>query len=855
MDIATLTDPTRCPDCESGLPASPASCPECALPLRGPLVDRLWQLSLQTADLLRERQTVIKALRTPAYAAPAVVGTAGGGGAGWAGTAESMPSLLPSPERLWSTPPLEPQPREKVTSRQIQHLLLSLGVLLLAVAAVIFTVVAWGRVGIGGRTAILATLTFASAFGTRFAHRRELPGTAEALATLTTALLLLDAYGIRENDLAGAGGSKADAYWATVLGVLAVLAFAAHQVVPLRMLRIVAAVAVQLPLPVLADRLDSAAATDALLAQGTVVLAAVRWVRPTSARLLLMVGGGLAYVGSAINAAVLAYGDDPTGPRVGVLAGACLLGLVAVSALALAWQHRGTAGAPEVTTAVAAAAVLGAAHAPMHREWAHDSATAGGVALLLAAAVLLTAFARLPRQWRDGPLVVVGLGGVAALLDVAEPVTRALTGPFHWLKDPWSQPLDSDARELLGTTWPHEGTVALALGLLTAAAVLIGIRLRAGTAGGVAGVAAGALATMTAVVLPVATEAPYLVAVLGLVATGCALLVWAALSRHHALVAICLAGAGTVAAGIGLVWSLAARTATPLALLGVLVAAGAVRAFGARDLRGLVATPVAALAVIAQAGVLTRIADQSRPVAGTVAVIVAGFLAVGAGLIGEEMERRVLKLTALGGAAVAFLTVTDDAIWTSNALLAGGGAAALLALRKDRHPVGWLGGVLLTLSSWVRLAHADVEQPEAYTVGPAVALLVVGWFARRRNASTDASGELSSWQAYGAGLTAGLLPSLAVTLGNDDLARPLLLGGIALVVLLAGVRYRLQAPLVLGGAVLALDAVILLGPYAAAAPRWVSIGGAGLVLLVLGTTFERRLRDVRRVAAKLGDLG
>ncbi|HUR72696.1 MAG TPA: hypothetical protein VMZ00_00365 [Sporichthya sp.] len=846
MDITMLTDPTRCPDCAAALPTSPASCPECALPLRGPLVDRLWGLSLQTAELLRQRQSVIELLRSRTDAVPV-----GARNTGWGATpttarppagAGSSP-VTPSPVSVWP-----PEPREKVTPRQVQHLLLSLGVLLLAVAAVIFTVVAWGRVGIGGRTAILATLTFSAAAGTRFAHRRELPGTAEALALLTTALLLLDAYGIRENDLAGARGTATDAYWAAVLAMLALLAYAAHRVVPLRALRIVAAVGVQLPLPVLADRLGSAGATDALLAQGTVVLGVLRWVKPVSARVLLLVGGGLTYAGSAINAAVLAYGDDPTGARVSALAGACLLGLVAVSAVALARHHRRAAGLPEISSAVAAAALFGAAHAPMHRHWAHDSATAGGVALLLAAAVALTAVPRLARQWRDGPLAIVGLGGVAALLDVAEPVTRALTGPFHWLDHPWSQPLDCDARALLGTTWPHHGTVAVTLGLLTAAAVLIGVRLRASAAGAVAGAAAGALATVTAVVLPVATEAPYLVAVLGLVATGCALLVWAALSRHHVGVAVSLAGAGTVAAGIGLVWSLAARTATPLALLAVMVAAGAVRVFGARALRGLVATAAAALAGIAQAGVLTRIADQSRPVAGTVAVIAAGVLAVSAGLIPRELERRVLELTALGGAALAFLTVTEDAVWTSNALLAAGTAATLVALRRDRHRVGWLGGTLLTLSSWVRLAHAHVEQPEAYTAGPAVALLVVGWFARRRNSW------LSSWQAYGAGLTTGLAPSLARTLAEDALTRPLLLGGLALLVLLAGVRYRLQAPLVLGGAVLALNALIQLVPYAAAVPRWVSIGSAGLLLLVLGTTFERRLRDLRRAAVRLGDL-
>jgi hypothetical protein len=55
--------------------------------------------------------------------------------------------------------------------------------------------------------------------------------------------------------------------------------------------------------------------------------------------------------------------------------------------------------------------------------------------------------------------------------------------------------------------------------------------------------------------------------------------------------------------------------------------------------------------------------------------------------------------------------------------------------------------------------------------------------------------------------------------------------------------------------VLAVDALIQIGPYAAALPRWVSIGGAGLLLLVLGVSFERRLRDLRRVAARLAALG
>lgn len=105
----------------------------------------------------------------------------------------------------------------------------------------------------------------------------------------------------------------------------------------------------------------------------------------------------------------------------------------------------------------------------------------------------------------------------------------------------------------------------------------------------------------------------------------------------------------------------------------------------------------------------------------------------------------------------------------------------------------------------------------------------------------------------------GLLPSL-VRVADDagdgyGLDRPLLLGLAALVVLLVGLRAKLQAPLLIGAAVLATDAVILLAPYAAAIPRWVSIGGAGVLLLVLGATYEKRLRDLGRLKERIEGLG
>jgi hypothetical protein len=854
MDIALLTDPTRCPDCGAALPAAPVACPACALPLQGPLVDRLWRLSHQAAEVLAQRAGVLDALRVTRTVAPV--------------PSPRAVATLERPTTRWSEPgraEAQPAPHEPVTPRQIQRLLLTLGVLLVAVAAVIFTVVAWGRVGIGGRTAILATLTVASAAGCRAAFRRELPGTAEALATLTLGFSLLDAYGVRRYDLGGAGGIGADAYWAAVLGGLALLSVAAHRTVPLRTLAVAAAIGVQLPLLLVDHRMSGVAAAVAILAQGTAALASLRLVR-NEARILLGAGGALAFITAATSIAVMAYGKSPD-VVVEAGQGSALLVLVATSAAALAWLFRKFEGASAVGAAVAAAALLGAGHASMYRAWTTDSATAGGAALLLGLTVLLVAVPRPTPAWHVGALLAMGAGGLAVLRAVAEPVGRAVGGELRWADDPWSQHLHATARAVLGTPWPHSATVVLTLALLTAAATLVAARTAIGAeapagpiagpiaeapagliAGPLAGLLAGALATLTAVVLPVATNAPYLLGVLGLIATGAVLGVLAARVRQDASVPMGLGLAGTAISTVGLLWSLAARPATPLALGGVLIGALVVRGFGTRPPYRLAGTVAAALAVIAEAGVLTAIAGQPQERAATAAVLAAGLLAAAAGVLRGAAERLSLEVTGLAGAAVAFPGVTDSAQWTWIALLVAGCCAAVVAMRSDRHLVGWFAGLLLTASTWVRLAMAHAEVPEAYTTGPAVALLVVGWVARRRGRA------LPSWEAYGAGLTVGLMPSLAATLGDAGLLRPLLLGGAALTVVLLGVRSKLAAPLAIGAAVLAVDAVVQLGPYAAALPRWITIGGAGLLLLVLGVTFERRLRDFRRVAAKLADL-
>jgi hypothetical protein len=873
MDIGLLADPTRCPDCALVLTDAPSACHACGLPLRGPLVDQLWRVSLAAARMLDDRSALIAALRGAPVPARVDAGASTWSAVpgpspriGLAGPVDPPPPWVPSPR----SPRRPDAPAEPVAPHSVQRLLLGLGVLLLAVAALIFTVVAWGRIGIGGRSAILAGVTAAAACGSVVARRRDLPGTAEALAALTVAFLLLDAAGARSAGLAGLDGTDADTYWAGVLALLAALGAGLWRAHPLGTVRWTAVLAAQLPVPVLGDRLEPHALAGLLISQGTVAVLLARRATGQGPRVLLGLGGGIAYVAGVLSAVTLAYGmrDDPapgTDPR--LLPAVLLLVLGSVAAAAIAWDGRTVEGLRRLATGAATACALFALHAPLYRHLEHDASTAAGAAVLLAAAAVLS-LAPIPTAWRLAPLAVVTMGATAAFLDVAAMLGAVLGGPLGWLDDPWSRDAGGSAQELLGEPWIGTGADALTLALLTAGACLVAWRLRRTLAVTIA----GAVGTATALVLPIALDVPYLVAVLAYVSTGGALIALA--SRLHGspglaggfdadtsrleaesratAAAAGLATAGGLAVALGLAWSLAARPATPWALLAGLVAAGAAYAVSRRP-----AAPAplvaATLLLVAETFVLARTAGAGPDRAGFAAVVAAGALAVLAGYLPRAAERGPTQLGAALAATAAFLPVTSDAGWSSHALLAAGTAAALVAIRPDRREAGPLAGALLTAGSWVRLAEAHVSTPEAYTTGPALALLAAGWWSARHAA--EGSGR-SSWASYGSGLTLGLLPSLAAVLAGDgdDLKRPLLLGLVSLVVLLVGARTRLRAPLVVGAFVLGLDTLTQIGPYVAALPRWVSIGGAGVLLLALGATFERRLRDLRRLRDRLDAL-
>jgi len=173
-------------------------------------------------------------------------------------------------------------------------------------------------------------------------------------------------------------------------------------------------------------------------------------------------------------------------------------------------------------------------------------------------------------------------------------------------------------------------------------------------------------------------------------------------------------------------------------------------------------------------------------------------------------------------------------------LLTAGGAAARSVPARLMFGIAaavWSGWVAFNLAE-----HLGWETPpEFYTVPVALAGLLLGLVWRGHAGS--------SWLAYAPGLAVLLGPSLVLMTDREGWLRPLLLGLTALAVLLAGVWSRRQAPAVLGGLALFLDAAHQAAPYVrdavTALPQWVPIAAAGLLLLSLGATYERHLRRAR----------
>jgi hypothetical protein len=115
---------------------------------------------------------------------------------------------------------------------------------------------------------------------------------------------------------------------------------------------------------------------------------------------------------------------------------------------------------------------------------------------------------------------------------------------------------------------------------------------------------------------------------------------------------------------------------------------------------------------------------------------------------------------------------------------------------------------------------------------------------------------LGSWIAYGPALVAGFAPTLALVLVSDySPQRRVLLIVAAVLVLAVGSLRRQKAPVLVGSVVTIVATVhelVLLGRLL---PGWILLvlfSAAGLLLVGLGATYERRRHDMQRLRGALG---
>jgi uncharacterized membrane protein YdfJ with MMPL/SSD domain len=70
----------------------------------------------------------------------------------------------------------------------------------------------------------------------------------------------------------------------------------------------------------------------------------------------------------------------------------------------------------------------------------------------------------------------------------------------------------------------------------------------------------------------------------------------------------------------------------------------------------------------------------------------------------------------------------------------------------------------------------------------------------------------------------------------------------AVAIMMIGVRFTLQAPFVIGATVLAKIGLWQFLEVAPLIPRWITLGAAGVILLAVGATYERRLNEAKQAA-------
>ncbi len=814
--MSRLVDTTICPDCR-GLLDSSATCTACGLRVSGPLALQLWHAMVRADGIVEQ----LRAASAPMQPARGPV---------------AHDVSVPAPPAQTGPPAAR---HRWLPAASVPVVLLSLGALCLLVAAAVFVAVTWGLLGLTGRTLVLLAVTAALAAVAVVLTRKSLRGAAETFWLIVSGMLVLDLVAARSAGLFGLDALGWRGTGALVGGTLLVLGTG------------VGVWARRQPVSRL-DGVQAVAVIGALVVCATNVWAAENSAVASTVAVPLL---GAAFVLLRRLVPLAAYG-------LGTLAAATWLVLLGVGweraldsgTLATWWSD--VRGWPLLAAALLAAVVV---HAPGVPDRVRP--VVAGLALvplvllgngpqtvgtptrdlLVACGTLLVlsmVSALAPRAWARGAaaLVVVGIAALSLWLAF---------GPWQVLST-----LRTDGRmdPALFLVAPDDNAASwsnlvAAFALVLAAA---GLHRHLGSA------------RREAAVQALGAVAP------AVVALGALVLV---LELEPALWAGVLAGAlATATAGAAAWWS---RDRAPAGLLGSLATAYlalvTLYAASAADLL-LALTTTTLLVVLGGVAVLREHAGAplSAGIAGSLSTFAGGWallawgqtwgaeadvrsvtLAVYAGLVAvlvaplarHASTRVTLELSSVALAVIATISTTDQESAAMVLTIAGSAVCLVSVTHRDRALLSWAGTVVLGGATLLRY-EAGVGMPELYTLPAAALLVAAGAYRLRRDADAN------SFNVLGSGLVLALLPSLLIALDEPVSLRGALIGAGGVLVLAAGVQQRLAAPFVLGALTTAVLAVRHLGPVAEAVPRWISLGGVGLALLVVGITWEARRSNI-----------
>jgi len=233
-----------------------------------------------------------------------------------------------------------------------------------------------------------------------------------------------------------------------------------------------------------------------------------------------------------------------------------------------------------------------------------------------------------------------------------------------------------------------------------------------------------------------------------------------------------------------------------------------------------------------------------------------GIVVVGLGSVALVAAAQVVRVGELlgfaGGAALPALEqvriVLLVAVLAALALLAWFAAATRTRLAVAATAAG-LAAAVAALAGVLEA----VRPVELVSVPLALALLGIGTLQLGREERAR------SWPWLGPGILALLVPSLlAIDGAGEPLWRAIALGVVAALVFVLALQRRLQAPFVLGGAVLLTHLLVqswpLLEQVGRAVEWWIWLGLAGIVVVLLAARYERRVQNVRAVARRIADL-